>query len=266
MKKTRKVFSLVMMLFLVMVITGCGNKNLDLKKIEKNVEELTGDKIDVPTAYSQIDNKFTYFAEMPDIYDLDKLGLKNEYLKNYIIKVTDKKEFVIVLKPVKGKKDTVEKAVNKYIKSLSLDSKFTKEEKDGVLIYLNTKNNKDILNIIYKAKSPVFSKLIPTNDEMLKNNFLIKKGMVDEYLIQTPMVIVSSNMYAIIKPSKGNEEKVKEAMDNYFAKLEEQWKTYLVDQYELVTNRKETKVGKYLVYIISNDNDKVLNEIKKNTK
>ncbi|MEG0995299.1 MAG: hypothetical protein RSE91_04995, partial [Bacilli bacterium] len=166
MKEIRKVFSLVMMLFLVMVITGCGNKNLDLKKIEKNVEGLTGDKIDVPTAYSQIDNKFTYFAEMPDIYDLDKLGLKNEYLKNYIIKVTDKKEFVIVLKPVKGKKDTVEKAVNKYIKSLSLDGKFTKEEKDGVLIYLNTKNNKDIdfiniqkdskLEIINNIKIPIF--------------------------------------------------------------------------------------------------------------
>ena len=34
--------------------------------------------------------------------------------------------------------------------------------------------------------------------------------------------------------------------------LEEQWSTYLPDQYELVKNRLEEKYGDYLIYIISN--------------
>ena len=47
-------------------------------------------------------------------------------------------------------------------------------------------------------------------------------------------------------------------MDN----LEEQWSTYLPDQYELVENRLEEEYGEYLIYIISNDNELVLKTIK----
>ena len=47
-------------------------------------------------------------------------------------------------------------------------------------------------------------------------------------------------------------------------KLETQWETYLPDQYELVKNRKEVKIGDYLVYIVSNNNDLVFDTISKN--
>ena len=49
-------------------------------------------------------------------------------------------------------------------------------------------------------------------------------------------------------------------------KLEQQWQTYLPDQYELVKNRLEKEYGEYLIYIISTDNDLVFKEIKQHKK
>ena len=44
--------------------------------------------------------------------------------------------------------------------------------------------------------------------------------------------------------------------------VENQWATYLPDQYELVKNRLEEEYGDYLIYIISIDIELVLKTIK----
>ena len=80
------------------------------------------------------------------------------------------------------------------------------------------------------------------------------------------MFITSAEQYIILKPADGKEEEVKEAMDTYMTNLQQQWDTYLPLQAELVRNREETKVGDYLIYIISQDNAKVLDVIKNNQK
>ena len=101
-------------------------------------------------------------------------------------------------------------------------------------------------------------------DEMLSTQFGIEKEMVEEYLIKMPMMITSSNTYIIVKPAEGKEKEVKEKLDTYMVNLEEQWKTYLPDQYELVKNRLFKDYGDYLIYIVSSDNEAVFNEIKAN--
>lgn len=63
---------------------------------------------------------------------------------------------------------------------------------------------------------------------------------------------------------KEKKDVVKEKLDTYMTNLEEQWKTYLPDQYELVKNRLVKEYGDYLIYIVSSDNEAVFNEIKAN--
>ena len=45
---------------------------------------------------------------------------------------------------------------------------------------------------------------------------------------------------------------------------ENQWEHYIPEQYELVKNRKVEKIGDYLVYIVSTDNNLVFNTIQNN--
>ena len=94
----------------------------------------------------------------------------------------------------------------------------------------------------------------------------VKESWVEESLVMNSAIIVNSNLYFIIKPKKENSEDVQKAVDKYMVDLEEQWKTYLPDQYELVKNRLEEKYGDYLIYIISTDNDLVFDTIKASKK
>ena len=66
----------------------------------------------------------------------------------------------------------------------------------------------------------------------------------------------------VVKPAEGKKDKVKEALDNYFKTEEQKWSTYLPAEYEIIKNRKYEEIGDYLVYIVSTDNDKVLETIK----
>ena len=88
---------------------------------------------------------------------------------------------------------------------------------------------------------------------------------LDEFLVKNSVMTQSSSYY-ILKPKAGKEDKVEEAMEDYMDRLEDQWETYLPDQYELVENRLEEEYGKYLIYIISSDNELVFKTIKKSKK
>ena len=98
--------------------------------------------------------------------------------------------------------------------------------------------------------------------ESIEDVLGIKKEQVEEFAMATPMMIVRSDTYIIVKPSEGNKKAVKEKIDEYMANLETQWETYLPAQYELVKNRLEKELGDYLVYIVSIDNDLVYKTIK----
>ena len=66
----------------------------------------------------------------------------------------------------------------------------------------------------------------------------------------------------VVKPAEGKYETVRSGLDEYIKKQEELWNTYLPDQYELVKNRLVVEEGDYLIYIISEDNNSVLEAIK----
>ena len=91
----------------------------------------------------------------------------------------------------------------------------------------------------------------------------INKDLVSEHLVGLPSFIISASQYVIIKPVSGKTKEVKDLMTKYMESVQEQWDTYLPAQAELVRNRLETQHGDYLIYIISQDNEQVINTIKK---
>ena len=267
----KKLFSILLVAMLL--LTGCGNKNvdLDLNKISQELDNLYSDSFYIQGVSSLIDEK-NYFEELEDVYEYDfkeVFGLTSTNIgDDYAVRINKSNNTMyLILKPLENK-DKIKEEMNTYFKSIESSNDLVKSrletEYEGYLIYIVSNDNDKVLETIKSSKSPVFNNLVPVQDEMIESTLGIKKDTYSEILMKVPMMIIQSNMYIIIKPEDGKKDDVKKAIDQYMTNLEEQWKTYLPDQYELVKNRKYEEYGGYLIYIVSSDNDKVLETIKKN--
>lgn len=139
----------------------------------------------------------------------------------------------------------------------------TKKEDNKKMVIDLSKATENVLAIKDSNGDNIFSAMGEITKDMLKEErFGINPDNIEEMTFQEPMINIRASEFAIVKPVAGKEDIVKKEMDAYFKKVEDRWSTYLPDQLELVKNRLVTKVGDYLVYVVSEDNDKVLEAIK----
>ena len=96
---------------------------------------------------------------------------------------------------------------------------------------------------------------------ILENLYQIEPDMVANVVGKVPMMNVHASMYLVIEAAEGKEEEVFNKVKEYSQAQEEQWKMYLPAQYELVQNRKEGIVGKYVYLIISETPEELENVI-----
>jgi len=180
-------------------------------------------------------------------------------------------DMYLVLKPVEGKKETIKNELETYFTGLvnkaSDESVKTKLENrkeieyEGLLIYVVSDNNDAVYEAIISSKAALYGMTMNIDDESLEQVFKIKPEDLEEYLIAIPAMNVRTNSYFIVKPKADKEDTVKEALEAYMKNLETQMENYLADQYSLIEERLEKEYGGYYIYIISNDNEKVYNEI-----
>lgn len=250
-------------LFTILMLTGCGKENvkLDLTNMYSNLNSLTSSQMDISAI--NVDEMKEFKEELEFIYSFDFekiLGLdvslidENEYKVYYNSKT---KQILAILKPLDGNKDKVKSQLNSFMSKLNAKE----EEINGYLVYVASNDNDSVISKVKESKAPLFSMLDEVPSETINDLLNIISDDYEEISMGMPSIVVKSNMYIVVKPNEGKEEVVKAAINNYMASLENQWKNYLPDQYELVKNRKEGKIGDYLVYIISDDNDLVFNAI-----
>ncbi len=112
--------------------------------------------------------------------------------------------------------------------------------------------------------------LFPENMTYVTDEELTSMGLdkdkLNKYLIARPLMNVQSSLYIVALPNKGSETEVKNSIDDFMKSYENMWSQYLPEQYALVENRLVTDIktseGTYYVYIISENNDKVLEALK----
>ena len=262
----------VVIVIAVVVITmnlGGNNVKINLDTARENVTNLKTEAYDYKKAGNEIVAKSTEKGIMdgePEFiydFDLEKYGIDSAKLSSdngmvdFLMFKTEK-ESLMIFKAAEGQKEALIKEVDAFYK----DANVLKDEVKGYTVYLNTKNNDEALKIIKEdGYETIYNSLNTITDETL-NLVGLNKEDVEEYVITTPAFIISSQCYMIVKPAQGKEDKVKEALDNYFKTEENKWSTYLPAEYEIIKNRKFEKIGDYLVYVVSTDNDKVLETIK----
>lgn len=107
-----------------------------------------------------------------------------------------------------------------------------------------------------------FSKMNAITDDEASAKFLIDKSKIKNIIGREPIVHTKSGMYVVIETDLDNIQDVKLALESYGSEYEEQWKTYLPDQYELVKNREIGVKGNYVYMIVSESPEKILELIK----
>ena len=101
------------------------------------------------------------------------------------------------------------------------------------------------------------------DNEKLQDKYGMNTDIFEEILVETSDNLSSSSMYAIFLPKKGKESDCEKEIKDFFEKYDQAWMMgYFPDEEVLVKNRTEEKYGKYYIYIISKDNDKVIEKIK----
>ena len=107
-----------------------------------------------------------------------------------------------------------------------------------------------------------FLKMNAITDDEASAKFLIDKSKIKNIIGREPIVHTKSGMYVVIQTDLDNIQEVKLALESYGSEYEEQWKTYLPDQYELVKNREIGVKGDYVYMIDSESPEKILELIK----
>lgn len=250
-------------LLVLFLVTGCtSNVELDLENIKEEVINLTNDRFSPSELYELDMSK--YLADIEEISDMNSYGINDTKIEEfYGFKSASEAYFYIVMMPYEDNLNEVKNQMNAYM--ANLDSKNVLiEEYNDYLIYIYSDNKDKVLEEIKTSKEKIMPSLIKVEESTILDVLDIEEKWYEEFLMMQPMMMVNSSQFLIIKPSKGHEKDVKEKVNEYFEKLEEQWKNYLPAQYDLVVNRKETKLGEYLIYIVSDNNEVIYNTIKKN--
>ncbi len=99
--------------------------------------------------------------------------------------------------------------------------------------------------------------------DLLSSVYGINTENVENVIGKMPMMNVQASMYLLIQAKEGTVETVKSELDQYATKYEEQWSTYLPEQYELVKNRKTGIVGNTVYLIIAENAETLEQEITK---
>ena len=99
--------------------------------------------------------------------------------------------------------------------------------------------------------------------DLLSSVYGINTQNVENVIGKMPMMNVQASMYLLIQAKEGTVETVKSELDQYATKYEEQWSTYLPEQYELVKNRKSGVVGNTVYLIIAENAETLEQEITK---
>ena len=112
----------------------------------------------------------------------------------------------------------------------------------------------------------LFEKNKKMDTEKMEEKYGMDISVFEEILISTSENLDTASMYAIFLPKEDSISEAEKEMNSFFEKYEQAWiMGYFPEEEKLVENRLEETYGNYYIYIISKDNDKVLEKIK-NTK
>ena len=118
--------------------------------------------------------------------------------------------------------------------------------------------NEMVNEMLAKVEQPMMMEL---TDEQVQEIYNIDPEKLADYAIRIPMMNVKSNEIAILKVKDvADVPAVEEAVKQRAATVQQQFETYLPDQYENAKNYKLVTKGNYVLFVISDQADALVTE------
>ena len=118
--------------------------------------------------------------------------------------------------------------------------------------------NEMVNEMLSKIEQPMMMEL---TDEQVQDIYNIDPEKLADYAIRIPMMNVKSNEIAILKVKDvADVPAVEEAVKQRAQTVQQQFETYLPDQYENAKNYKVVTKGNYVLFVISDQADELVTE------
>ncbi len=277
---------------ILILFSGCGiYTKIDLQKLKKEISTLKTTKVELSKIKEVLEQIELEPLEDIEIDTLEELHINKEYIayedkKAQLIFKQEKRSDIntvpltsyIIVKPAEDKKDLLQKQIDEYYQDLLKEysekeeaeqeikeqlENVMKKEYEGYLIYILSNDNEKVWEQIEESSHALlFENTKELSLESFAKQFSLEEKNIEEYQALISSKKEESSLYIIVRPKDGKIETVKKRLDQYMKDYEKKWSTYLPQEYALIKNRMETEIGSYLVYIVSRDNNAVLNTIK----
>ncbi|MFD0960443.1 DUF4358 domain-containing protein [Paenibacillus chungangensis] len=102
---------------------------------------------------------------------------------------------------------------------------------------------------------------ISLEGEQVKDFYHIDPALLEDYTIKIPMMNVKTNELALLKvKNEADIQAVVEGIEKRAENVQKQFETYLQDQYENAKNYKVETKGNYVLFVISEEADKMVEQ------
>lgn len=240
---------------------------LDLDIIASEIDQLKTVKFDINQVENIIANSKAYnVAQLKDYYEYDyeKFNLKKGLTEELVIKYNEKnKQLFIAAKLIEGQEELFKTNLNNFLQENNINAYTTIY--DGYYFYINSSNNLAVMSKVKQTQVRVFDIMQEYKKNDIEKKFKINSNWYKECMIKHSIISDDTTGYIIIHPkNKKSATKIKKAMDDYYNQLNNKWtKEGNTTNKFLVDNRYATTYNGYLVYIVSRNNDLVMELIKK---
>lgn len=96
------------------------------------------------------------------------------------------------------------------------------------------------------------------DSDFFTDNYGIDKSILKSYVVRVPMGNEYANECAVFEvKDKKDIEEVEEGIEKRSKILEDTWKNYIPEQYDLIKSGKIVTEGKYVLFVISENADKI---------
>lgn len=240
-------------------------QSINLENISKEIDQLKTLKFEISNTNKIIDESKAYRSTLKEYYEYDfsDFGLQRSWLDEFKIYYHEKnKQLFMVFKPNLDKTSDVTNTIEKFLKDKKITA--TKEEYDGYIFYISSNDDKKVISKIKQSQVKVFDILQELNKEEIKEKYGIDSNLYKEYKVKTAMIIKSDvTEYLLFYPkNQVSAKEIEKAMDKYYQEKEEKWAGN-EENLNLIKNRYTGNYNGYLVYIVSKDNDLVLQLLRK---
>ena len=117
--------------------------------------------------------------------------------------------------------------------------------------------NEMVDEMLAKVEQPAMMEL-PA--DQVKDIYHIDPETFEEYAIRIPMMNVKTNEVAVMKVKNSDDvPKVEEAVKQRAEDVQKQFESYLPDQYEIAKNYQVVTKGDYVLFVISDQADELVN-------